>query len=202
MRERALKFRRRFWWNKSGGKKFSGETLLEVVIAVSMIMIIIAPTAAIYTTGIQTLSYSKEDLTAESLAEEGLELVRGFRDNNLIKFAQKGGECWNAEPEQTELEGCEAAGISGGSYAITADAFENIPTPVAPVTPVLTIDNLESKGTDYKISDGFYREIFIKKLSWNGNYDAMKVLSRVFYTAGGKIKQIEKAIILTSDPNE
>ncbi len=201
MREFVHKFRRRFWLNKSGGKKSAGETLLEVVIAVSMIMIIIAPTAAIYTTGIQTLSYSKEDLIAESLAEEGLELMRGFRDNNLIKFAQKGGECWDAKPEQTELEGCEAVGISDGSYIFDGEGvLKNISMPAE---PFLTPNNFGSDtSADYKISDNFYREIFIKKLSWDGNQDAMKVLSRVFYVAGGKIKQIEKAMILTSNPYE
>lgn len=76
-----------------------GETLIECIIAISVLMIILAPASALYVASGRTIAMNRADLVAAALAEEGLEIMRNFRDTNLIKFSQKADQCWNAKPD-------------------------------------------------------------------------------------------------------
>ena len=76
----------------------AGETLLEVVIAVGVLMIILGPASATFVASVRTVGQNRNDLVAASLAEEGVEVVRNIRDSNFLKFSAKGTACWNAAP--------------------------------------------------------------------------------------------------------
>lgn len=108
-----------------------GETILEVVIAVTVLMLILAPASALYIASTHTIAGNRNDLIAASLAEEGIEILRNMRDTNLLKFSPKAQECWNTKPDHDTLtdpgapaatiESCENAAkkISTGKFKLT-----------------------------------------------------------------------------------
>lgn len=65
-------------------KHGSGFTLLETVIALGVILGGIIGPYTLATRGVIASGSSKEKLTALNLAQEGIELVRHLRDNNII----------------------------------------------------------------------------------------------------------------------
>lgn len=76
---------------------FSGETLIEVMIAVSILMIIIGPAGALYTSSMSNTAHNRNDLVAVGLVEEGLEVARNMRDTNLLRYSDRVDECWNTK---------------------------------------------------------------------------------------------------------
>lgn len=75
------------------------ETLLEALVAISILLIIIGPASALYVASIRTVAVNRNDLVAASLAKEGLEVIRNIRDTNLIRFSSKKATCWNTKPD-------------------------------------------------------------------------------------------------------
>lgn len=102
-------------------QKNRAETLIEVIIAVSILMVIMAPASALYISSTRTIAGNRNDLIAAALAEEGIEMVRNMRDTNLLRFSPKATNCWNTRPEHEDLSNCEAAGnkIAAGRYRLT-----------------------------------------------------------------------------------
>lgn len=89
---------------------------MEVVIAIAVIMVILAPASALYIASTRTVAVNRNDLVAAALAEEGIEMVRNIRDTNFIKFSDNARECWNTLPDQT----CPNA-IADGSYRLSVN---------------------------------------------------------------------------------
>ena len=77
----------------------SGETLLEAIVAVSILLIVLGPASALYVGSIRTVAVNRNNLVASSLAEEGLEVFLNIRDTNLLKFSSKKTDCWNTKPD-------------------------------------------------------------------------------------------------------
>lgn len=106
-----------------------GETILEVVIAVSVIMVILAPASGLYIASVRTSANNRNDLTAAALAEEGIEIVRNIRDTNFIKFSNKARDCWNTVSGHTDAATCDAAAnkIAEGSYQLSVNVDNTSP---------------------------------------------------------------------------
>ncbi|MBI3459054.1 prepilin-type N-terminal cleavage/methylation domain-containing protein [Candidatus Azambacteria bacterium] len=62
----------------------SGFTLLEVIISISILTTGVIATIAFMNSELQQISYLKNKIIAINLAQEGIELVRNVRDNNLL----------------------------------------------------------------------------------------------------------------------
>ncbi len=105
------------------------ETILEVVVAISVIMIILAPASGLYIASVRTVATNRNDLTAAALAEEGIEIVRNIRDTNFMKFSNKARDCWNTVPGHTDGATCDAAAnkIAEGSYRLFVNADNTSP---------------------------------------------------------------------------
>lgn len=103
------------------------ETILEVVIAVSVIMVILAPASGLYIASVRTSANNRNDLAAAALAEEGIEIVRNIRDTNFIKFSNKARDCWNTVPGHTDAATCDAAAnkIPEGSYRLSVNVDQD-----------------------------------------------------------------------------
>lgn len=84
-----------------------GESLIEVIIAIGMLMLIGGPASALFLSSIRTLSINRNELLASSLADEGVEMLRNMRDTNLLRFSSKKAECWNVMPEVREVATCQ-----------------------------------------------------------------------------------------------
>jgi hypothetical protein len=76
-------------------KNSSGETIAEIIIAITIILLAIS--AGFKTAGVsfQQKAISEDRVTALNLAREGIEAVRWIRDNNWIQYAQDKRICWN-----------------------------------------------------------------------------------------------------------
>lgn len=89
------------------------ETLLEAIIAISILLIILGPASAMYVDSIRTVGGNRTDVVAAALAEEGLEIMRNMRDTNFMKFSPKAETCWNIRPADPNftptLDNCDKA---------------------------------------------------------------------------------------------
>ncbi|OHA08382.1 MAG: hypothetical protein A3B37_01610 [Candidatus Sungbacteria bacterium RIFCSPLOWO2_01_FULL_59_16] len=78
-------------------------TLIETVVAVAVISAAVVGPFALATRGIASASLSKNRLVAANLAQEGIELVRAVRDNNVLcdslDGAVDGSWEWDRDPD-------------------------------------------------------------------------------------------------------
>ena len=59
--------------------------LIETIVAVSIILLVVPAVLGMTTRGISVSSYSKSQMTANYLAEEGVEVIRNKRDHNFLQ---------------------------------------------------------------------------------------------------------------------
>src|SRR5690349_5431770 len=64
--------------------KNEGFTLIETLIAISVLMMAFTGPVAIATKALVAAIYSKNEIVAIYLAEEGIEVIRNMRDNNVL----------------------------------------------------------------------------------------------------------------------
>lgn len=195
-------------------KSHSGETLIEIMIAVSVLMIALAPSSALYIDSIKSTAANRDYLVAETLAEEGIELVRNIRDTNALRFSAKAKECWNAKLE-ANMDNCNTAKIEPDFYRISMDlSSTNFPANLEiqnfsfnPSDPAdeyrlklnssTGLYNYEPEKTGENSYSNFYREINIQ-YSVAALDDVMFVSSRVFFKSGAKLKEVFRTAVLTS----
>lgn len=89
--------------------KKTGFSLIEVVIGIAVITLIITAAAEVTRSSIRMGSITSNELIANHLAEEGLEVVRNIRDSNWLRNQQ-----WDL-------------GLSDGDYIIEETSEENVP---------------------------------------------------------------------------
>ena len=87
--------------------KQSGFSILEIVVAFSIITIGLVGVLSLTTQNVQVEYINKNNLIASQLAQEGLELVRNIRDNNWLS-----GNNWDD-------------GITPGAYILDYTGFIN-----------------------------------------------------------------------------
>jgi len=90
-----------------------GFSLLEVIIAISILGSGIAGAIALTTQTIQAGTFVQKQLTAAYLAQEGLEVIHNLRHTNWIKEAEDGVTKWftdldkaNCSPEPLAVSAC------------------------------------------------------------------------------------------------
>lgn len=69
------------WRNRSGGF-----TIVETLVAIAVLMIAIAGPLVVATKSLTAALYAKDYAIASFLAQEGMELIRNFKDNELNGF--------------------------------------------------------------------------------------------------------------------
>lgn len=190
--------------NNKRFKTTAGETLIEVLMAVSVLMIALVPTAGLKVQSVQNIAFNRDHLIAETLANEGIEIIRNMRDTNALKFSEKAEECWNTKPDSD----CGDE-IKAGSYILKRDIntlkwdIENIGANSIPDDFNFEEDSeyrlkLDSATQLYNHDSGdptnFYREIYIE---YDGD-EKMNVFSRVFFKSGAKTKIVKRSYYLTN----
>ena len=93
-------------------KSHSGETLIEVMIAISVLVLVMVPVAELNIKATRNNAYNRDHLVAENLATEVLEIIRGIRATNLLLFIAKENLCWNTKPDfkDKDMDKCEEEG--------------------------------------------------------------------------------------------
>lgn len=79
-----------------------GFTLLETMVALAVLMAAIVGPVSLVTRGILDFSFAKNKTIAANLAQEGIELIRTVRDNNIMCDLLNGPAAtweWNRDPE-------------------------------------------------------------------------------------------------------
>lgn len=63
--------------------KQTGQTLIELIISIALILIIITGVTILTVQGLQNSQFSRNQVQATKLAQEGIEKIRTIRDNNF-----------------------------------------------------------------------------------------------------------------------
>lgn len=77
-------------------KNIAGFVMVEMLVAVSLILLVLPGTLAIASKALSISSYQKNQMIATYLAEEGQELVRSVRDKNVLTILRDGSGSWDA----------------------------------------------------------------------------------------------------------
>lgn len=77
-------------------KLTTGFTLVEALVAISIFTTSILGLMTILGSGISDTNYAKNKITAEYLAQEGIEYVRNLRDTSVLYNAGGAKDGWNA----------------------------------------------------------------------------------------------------------
>ncbi len=101
---------------KSGILYTKGFTLLETLVAISILSVSVAAALSMGQKSLQSAYYSRDEATAYNLAAEGIELVRNVRDNDALSgntwlaslatcLPANGGHC-KIEPTTDAVSSC------------------------------------------------------------------------------------------------
>lgn len=201
--------------------RVSGETLLEVLIAVSLISTILVGALSILNQTYASIEKTNNRIIALNLAREGIEAVRNVRDTNWVNYSGEKDDKWLCISS-----GC-AEKVSNGDYIVKYDennnkyslvkirrsytANSNPPDDFFMIYRYIATNKLwinsENKPTNTSPT-GFYRVINLKIANPLGNNapsfcedstkcgkHRLKVLSTVFWT---NKKHLQKVVIETN----
>ncbi len=96
----------------------TGFTILETLVALSLIVAALVGPVALITRGLAATSISKNKLIAANLAQEGIELGRAIRENNILcGHVGELDALWNTDPTFAEA-GDFGQTIRPGAYTL------------------------------------------------------------------------------------
>ncbi len=113
---------------KSIKKKSAGFTLLEMIVATS---ILISGVLVVYASSAQLLAYTYNNqyrLVASYLAQEGVEVVRNIRDKNWVNGEEDWRTGLGTGDWQTQYDSSALSAYSGSPLQLTLDGFYNYET--------------------------------------------------------------------------
>lgn len=105
------------------GKNTKGFTLLETVVAISIIVSAILPLVGLAARSIADVQRAKNRIIAANLAQEGIELVRVVRENNKICQVKVGAWKWDRQADGSG----DLGNGPGRSYLVDAVEQEGNP---------------------------------------------------------------------------
>ena len=144
-------------------KTKKGETLIEVITALTSLVIAGLAAVTVILAVMNTTAISKDYLIAQNLASEGLEGVINIRDTNWLIFSSDKTNCWMIiDSLECKADGTDKKAIAGNNY--TLEGIEGAKLKLKDQTSLVKLD-LES-GTDednsvFKLqlnTDGIYTQ--------------------------------------------
>ena len=146
--------------SKNFQSKSNAFTLVEVLVAISILIIGILSGLVLVTRALYNVAVIKDRLTASFLAQEGIELTRQIRDSNFLRILNGESINWNN-------------GLSTGSYYIKSNVEGDGPILLVPVDDSSEVPNFfyDKNLQIYNYTDGeltnFNREIRITNITSN-----------------------------------
>lgn len=152
----------------------SGFSLLETLVAISILTLAITGTLSVVATNVTTASNAKDRITASYLAQDALEYVRNMRDTGAIQRGKgEQGACGNQHPPDWcsdwlgELADCLGDDIGDACAIDTTKDFDN--AVLSDGSQMLFFDNdvdagfytYESSGN---IETPFSREVLVNEI--------------------------------------
>jgi len=80
-------------------KNSKGFTIMEVIVAIFILTIGVIGVYALITQTVSISTFSRDEMTAAYLAQEGVEIVRNIRDSNYIN-----GQTWDKNLDVTDSD--------------------------------------------------------------------------------------------------
>lgn len=93
-----------------------GETLIETIIALSILAVGISVSSTVVLNSIRNLTNAKNRVISVNIAREGIEAVRSIRDTNWLFYSDRRRQCWNHDPSAGVCDGL--ASIPPGTYIV------------------------------------------------------------------------------------
>lgn len=82
----------KFFWLSAVSRRLSaGFTLIETMVAISMLSMSIVAPMSLAAHSLASAYYARDQVTAFYLAQEGIESIRSIRDANILQNSQTGG---------------------------------------------------------------------------------------------------------------
>jgi len=154
--------------------KGGGFTLVETLVAISIFSMSILGLLSVLASSISNTIYAKQKLTADYLAQEGVEYIRNMRDTSVL-YSATGQIGWDSF--KTKLASC----VSGNECGFVKPTVPFNVSPCAALNQCkLYINNggydTVSSGTD----SGFVRKVWMTTI----NADEVRIFSKVSWTQG------------------
>jgi len=118
---------------KQKNNKSKGFTLVETMVAISIFTMSILSVMSVLANGISNTTYAKKKITAEYLAQEGIEYIRNIRDTFAL-YSTTGQAGWTAFNVKlyTAPASCN---LTNGCYFNADNLFSLLPSPM-PMTQI------------------------------------------------------------------
>ncbi len=120
------------FWNcfQVSGFRFQGLrkgfTLLETVVALTVIMAAVVGPVSLITRGLFDFSFAKNKVIANNLAEEGIELVHLIRENNIACDIERQKDAQSAWPWNSDPRGPQGALMTQLHVGVDAGGFDTV----------------------------------------------------------------------------
>ena len=151
--------------SKVKGPRTRGFTLVETLVAVAILMLTIVGPISMIGDSVHRAYFTKDQLIAVNLAQEGIEAARWMRDTNRLN-----GLLFNT-------------GIANGNYVLDIGRIPANPFIVGIADPIIYFDiasGLHRQGTVFTATQ------FSRTINISGSGDEIKVASTVTWRTGGE----------------
>ncbi len=171
-------------------KHRKGETILETLIAMGVLLIGIMMASTIMSTSIRNINSSKNRVVAVNIAKEGLEAIRNIRDTNWLKFNSKKRECWNHDPKTDSCDGVNSI-IGSGDFIVYKE----------PITDA----SGEEKGWKWRLESLTSGKTEVTEIPTDGNPNEFyiekdgKIISYIWN--GRQYEDLTQLYVVDVDPN-
>ncbi len=184
--------------HKQYRKKNEGFTLVEAMIAVTILVLSIAGPLFTANRALVAAEIARDELTASYLAQEGVEYVRAMRDDTYLSAYQAGGSGASAAAWTDFLTGSSAGSVTPCRTAVctldparsmgAGSGFALEPCPGGTCSPLYLVNNIytEQGGLSGAEVTPFTRTIQVSDISAN----EVRVVSQVSWTFHGSPYQI------------
>lgn len=177
-----------------------GFTLLETIVALSVLLAALIGPVSLIVRGLTDFTASKNKLIAAHLAQEGIELIRLIRDNNIACDQLNGGAIWpwNQDPEtKTPINPNSLYAPDVNSFVTIDCGSGAIATPRLPISTDQKLRYEPSTGIysyDGRNETNFIRRVRIQIPQGDPDGipsdDQMDVIAHIEWQEGGFIKQL------------
>ncbi len=156
-------------------KRGTGFTLVETLVAISLLTIAIVPPMLLTVQSLSSAYYSRDEITAYYLAQEGIEIVHQIRDGQILQIA-----------ETSNSAGINLFGPIPINQNFIVDARQQYSSSNLPPTCNTTCPPLQTDGNLYGYNIGtntnFTRTLYASFV--NGNQDELHVQVTVSWHTG------------------
>ncbi len=105
-----------------------GETLIEVLVALGIIAIVVTALTSVVITSLGNASFGKYQILASQYAQQGIEIVRGIRDNDYVTFKNKPSGTYCLDQNSTTLNStCPATTPNVDNFLRTVTITQSAP---------------------------------------------------------------------------